>query len=231
MSMKKTFLMLTTAILLLCMLQGGVSAQQTAISPTSPDDTSSDDTSSDDTRAIRAIRAISNGPGEPATRAVRAIPPKPAAVTLQAAIEKAEDAVNEPSEAGESSTNPVVPKRDNSQGEESYIAVLKPIFDQVVWVEAPSAAPGWEFTVLRGARRITQVDLPGFENDLFIILFSLPDRSTSEQVEVKGSEKYQFRTPIKQFVIKRKNRTTGKISVGLHYTGSGKTKLGMTPVN
>jgi hypothetical protein len=210
--MKKTFLMLTTAILLLCMLQGGVGAQD--LSPVRPA-----------TRAIRAIPATPNGPGTPATPAVRATPASPAAVTLQAAIEKTEDAVNEPSEAGESLTNPVVPTKDNSQGDESYIAVLKPTFDQVVWVEAPSAAPGWEFSVLRGARLIQSADFPGTADDIFTLIVG------GKEFQAKGGETYIFTPPVSKFVVKKETNTAEKLSIGLHYTGSGKTKLGMKPVN
>ncbi|MCW5211474.1 hypothetical protein VU04_01015 [Desulfobulbus sp. TB] len=132
-------------------------------------------------------------------------------------------------------TNPFVPKVDISQGTVLYTTVIIPRFNQAVWVESPAISGaanvlGWGFSVLQGSRRVTQIDFSGSENDIFLLLFSLPNGSSSQQVETRGGERYQFLSPVAQFVIKRKNRAAGKVSVGLHYTGSGKTKLGVYPV-
>jgi hypothetical protein len=133
--------------------------------------------------------------------------------------------VNTPGEAGESSTKPVVPTRDNSQGDESYIAVLNPKFDQPAWVEAPSVASGWAFSVLQGSRRVKSVDFPGSEDDIFTLIVG------GKEFEVKGGETYEFTPPVTTFVVKKETNITEKLAIALHYTKSGRTKLGMTPVN
>jgi hypothetical protein len=216
MKKKKMMVGLSTALLLFWAAQGGVNAQP--LSPVRP--------------AEPAIPAVPNGPGTPATPAEPANPASPAVehrvVAAQEGLEGAEEALDNLSDAGGegSINNPVVPTQDNSQGANVYTAVLNPAFDEAAWVEAPSAAaPGWEFSVLQGSRRVKNADFPGSEDEIFILIVG------TQQFEVKGGETYKFTPPVSNFVIKRKNNTAAKLSVGLHYTGTGRTKLGMTPVN
>lgn len=220
--MKKTVVTLCSAMLLLYATQGEVNAAS-VLSPVVPP---------------VIIPPVVVPPIVVPPIVVPPVTPAAEKARVEEALEATQEALQKLSNAGGKAaiTNPVVPKVDTSQGTVLYTTVISPRFDQAVWVESPAirraaTVSSWGFSVLQGSRRITQVDLPGFENNIFLLLFSLPNRSSSQQVEVNGGEKYQFLVPIRQFVIKRKNRTTGKISVGLHYTGSGKTKLGVYPVN
>ncbi|MCI5113656.1 MAG: hypothetical protein D3921_14180 [Candidatus Electrothrix sp. AW1] len=224
--MKKTVVTLCSAMLLLYATQGAVNAQP--LSPVVPPPVVPPVVVPPVVVPPVVVPPVVVPPITPATEKAR----------TEEALEATKEALEKLSNAGGKGaiTKPLIPKMDTSQGTVLYTTVIRPTFDQAVWVESPAISRSatvlsWGFSVLQGSRRITQVDLPGFEDNIFVLLFSLPNRSGSQQVEVKGGEKYQFRVPIRQFVIKRKNRATGKVSVGLHYTGSGKTKLGVYPVN
>jgi len=215
MKKKKMMVGLSTALLLFWAAQGGVNAQP--LSPVRP--------------AEPAIPAVPNGPGKPATPAEPANPASPAVehrvVVAQEALEGAEEAMDELSDAkGKGSlNNPVVPKRDNRQGGSIYTATLNPRFDEAVWVATPGIeVSGWQYSVLKGARQIQSVDFPGSENDIFILIVG------GQQVEMKGGETYQFDPPVSKFIAKRKNHTAEHLLLGLHYTESGRTLLGINPV-
>lgn len=214
--MKKTVVTLCSAMLLLYATQGKVNAQP--LSPVVPPPV---------VVPPVVIPPVVIPPVIPAAKA-----------TAHEKLEGIKEALKEVSDAGGKGAiaNPVIPKVDSSQGTVLYTTVISPMLDQIVWIKSPAisgatAVSGWGFSVLQGSRRITQIDFPGSENDIFLLLFSLPNGSSSQQVEVKGGKKYKFTSPTTQFVIKRKNRAAGKISVGLRYTRSGKTKLGVYPVN
>ncbi len=249
--MKNFFLMLTTAILLLCMMQGGVSAHdENAISPTSPSDTTPDTTTTDTTTAgtsssnTSSSNTSSSGTATVVTSTVvtQIVTGDPNQVTAQGGAELGRRGRRLGRRGrGLSMANPFLPFRTIrlAAGRIQFVinVVIVNVFN-VVWID-PVIAVGYDYSVEKGPK-VTGVELPAGIGDNAFDLWTYDERTNNYMdsgVDLEGGNLYAFNEPVSKFSI-RGIETSAEVDAenetafptGLRFEKTGRAIVNMTSI-
>ena len=229
--MKKTLAMLCSTMLLLCIIQGEVNAQD--LSPVTP------------TPATPATPATPNGPGTPATPATPASP----AVQVRGALfnhdeekivlkEKVMERLKMPGQ-GSSIANPILPNRrvKLTNGGTQYIIYVTIVSNEVtIWID-PVIAVGYDYAVEKGPK-VTAVELPaGIGDNKFDLWVDQSGKYGDSGIDIEGGVLYKFKEPVSNFSI-RGIETSAELDpanetafpTGLRFEKTGKAVVSMTSV-
>jgi len=239
--MKKTFLMLSAALLLLlCTVQERANAQlQNVLSPVSPATTPT----------TPATRANPDGSGTPATPVTSASPNATPVVQVKGGSfnhdeekvvlkDKVMDRLKMPGQ-GSSIADPILPNRrvKLTTGGTQYIIYVTIVSNQVIiWID-PVIAVGYDYAVEKGPD-VTAVQLPkGIGDNMFDLWVDQSGKYVDSGVDIEGGTLYKFNEPVSNFSI-RGIETSAELDsanetafpTGLRFEKTGKAVVSMTSV-